>query len=1598
MPTLPASTAQRLIALLANQLSPSDLDAARRILDRLDPTTHRTTVGEAIRVAFPDRTDDAANRALLRLRERIAEAAADAGVVITLEVSGGKSLGNDRALHFEGQAPLPKPDVTAELPETRRVLVPDVRATIVHDEPRLRLTERDAAGRPIVRWFFSYAHADMKDARALADTLDAKLRLSPKYAFERWMDGDLIVSEHFDARIREALETAHLGVLALSTAFLSSDYIRRVELPAFVKGAAGVQGRRVVPAALCPIDFAHTDLRGLEARQIYRDDETKAFTERTRHRREAWCVGLVGQIHKLCDRYGDPTPPEHNPDPNPDDPSPPCGPSRRLPHPRDAIKPDLADSAPLAENAARALRLGGLRAAAEGAEGAEERSGVNALDHLLAWVRDRTEPPLFAVLGEYGMGKTVTLQRFVRRVGELREAGESALPHPLYFDLRQLTGMRDRVPFTLDEILDACMNGWRREDAPALRAAEVRDIAKTTPVLFVVDGLDEALVHLTEADGVAFTRELLRLHPVRQETAAGSRLVLSCRTHYFKSLAAQTAHFTAQDRGGVEASDYRAMVLLPFGEAQIRTYLQAAVPGIDPDRLMGMLDAVHDLRDLAARPYTLKLVSEFVPELEQLQADGRRVYGVTVYRQVVQRWLHRDVGKHQLKPEHKERLMNHLAAWSWRRGQRTLPVDALEDWFITWLHEDPALRARYRDVHADKLEEDLRTATFLVRHDGDGGGFRFAHTSMQEFFLSGYLFEALQDDRPERWDLPDPSAETWDFFGQRLLEAGPAELVARLSRWASDGRGRAPLLLRYAMRATEAGLPVPILDGLDVRGIDLQGAAIGALRLRRSRWDGANLRETRWHHTDLSGASLVGVDLARSEWVDVEAAGADLRDTRCSGAAFRRFGWSGGTWDGGEGRYVQWLHTTPPAWAEGPEARGLFAGRGGEARRCEVVEVFPFHHGWVRSVAWSPDGSQALSGGHDGTVRLWDARSGICLATWNGHEGWVWSVAWSPDGSRALSGGDDGVRVWDAPTGTCLAAWTGHEDRVRSVAWSPDGSQALSGGDDGTVRLWDARTGTCLASWSGHKSWVASVAWSPDGSKVLSGGSDGTVRLCNAQTGACLATWAGHNHGVRSVAWSPDGSKALSGGSDGTVRLWDAQTGTCLATWKGHKGGVWSVAWSPDGSQVLSAGNDRTVRRWDARTGTRLATWHGHHDGVDSVGWSPDGSKALSAGNDGTVRCWDAHSGTCLATWTDRQSGVTSVAWSPDGSKVLSAGNDGTVRLWDARSGTCLIAWNGHDDAVNSVAWSPDGSKALSGGDDDTVRVWDARSGTCLVSCNDVHLSWVDSVAWSPDGSQVLSAADDGTVRLWDARSGTCVATWNGHEGGVTSVAWSPDGSKALSASEDNTVRLWDARVGACLATWNGHEDWVRSVAWSPDGSKALSAGDDGTVRLWDAHTGTCLATWKGHEDWVTSVAWSPDGSEALSGGDDGTIRRWDAQTGTCLATWTGHVGSVASVAWSPDGSQALSAGYDGTVRLWDAATGACLRVHAMHDGDHAVFDPRPRAQGGQILEATEGAWRWLRWAVGGDGLPFDILPAEAFGPLPAPRALTTAPRSGHRP
>ncbi len=582
---------------------------------------------------------------------------------------------------------------------------------------------------------------------------------------------------------------------------------------------------------------------------------------------------------------------------------------------------------------------------------------------------------------------------------------------------------------------------------------------------------------------------------------------------------------------------------------------------------------------------------------------------------------------------------------------------------------------------------------------------------------------------------------------------------------------------------------------------------------------------------------------------------------------------------------------------------------GGLAQAGPLVGVLKGHAGGVAGVAVCAPAGTIVSGGKDGVVRVWDARTCALLRQLQAGAADVQCLAASADGRTVACGGLDGrVRLFDLQADAPVQSLQGHGASVCCVAVSADGQTVASGDVDGEVRLWSVHGSAPLRVLRGGPNEVRGVALSADGRRFAWGSGDDSVRagtLDDAAPPRKLPLRAG----ARCVALSADGRTVAAGDSGGSLYLWEGPAAAPRMALAAHGDAVGALALSPDGTLLVSGGWDYTLRVTDARRGTSLRAWQtlrGHESFITCVAVSPDGKTIASGGFEDGVRVWDAQVGSVQPVQAGHASWVYGLAASPDGRLLASGGGDGSVRTWDAVSGAPLRELPGPDGlSVFCVALSADGRTLVAAGSDQAVRVW--VPGVALWQVLHGHTGWINGVALAPDGRTVVSGADDKTVRLWDAASGAALRTLQ-MPGQVNAMVLSPDGATLLAGCHDGSVSVWDLRSGRPLRTLH-QAGWVRSLALGPGGAALASGSVNGMVRLWDLPTGALRAELRAHEGMVFSLAFSADGRSLVSSGQDGSVQVRDAGSGVLLERL--DLGAaVHAVAWCRDaaGQPALAA------------------------------------------------------------------------------------------
>ena len=144
------------------------------------------------------------------------------------------------------------------------------------------------------------------------------------------------------------------------------------------------------------------------------------------------------------------------------------------------------------------------------------------------------------------------------------------------------------------------------------------------------------------------------------------------------------------------------------------------------------------------------------------------------------------------------------------------------------------------------------------------------------------------------------------------------------------------------------------------------------------------------------------------------------------------------------------------------------------------------------------------------------------------------SIAFTNDGTEIVTGSKDGwIRLWN--NAGVLIAELNHQNEVRSGAFSPDGNAAITASDDKTARLWDAATGSPITTLT-HHSEVFAVAFT-NGNRVVTCNRNG-AQIWDLTFQRRLGPPCSTDDDMMCVACSSDGKTAISGDWSGNGMIW----------------------------------------------------------------------------------------------------------------------------------------------------------------------------------------------------------------------------------------------------------------------------------------------------------------------------------------------------------------------------------------------------------------------------------------------------------------------------
>ena len=365
----------------------------------------------------------------------------------------------------------------------------------------------------------------------------------------------------------------------------------------------------------------------------------------------------------------------------------------------------------------------------------EDESGRTvgpALTSIRSWL-DSPEGVQLTLLGEFGSGKTTLCRHIVYRLArEWLECPEAARI-PILIDLKRMAATSSIESVVADVFLN--------DLDLSLSYSSFEAFNKAGMFALFLDGFDEISNLYTETAVLRAFRQIDRL------VAHGSKVVMTCRTHFFKDNeqihrlhAGSVLYASVAGKYG-----YDLWFLRLFDPGQVAQYL-AKWAGSEAPKYHEMIDRLYGLADLARRPVLLNMIVTTIPQIDAGAVQS--LNAATLYETYISFWLKRDDWRSILDIDDRRALAICVAEFLFSSERDRVHYSEIPGLLRDWGYADPRL-----DPNA--LDYELRTCNFL--RSTPQGWYDFVHKSFLEYILARHFCDELfegEGDLAISWVLP----------------------------------------------------------------------------------------------------------------------------------------------------------------------------------------------------------------------------------------------------------------------------------------------------------------------------------------------------------------------------------------------------------------------------------------------------------------------------------------------------------------------------------------------------------------------------------------------------------------------------------------------------------------------------------------------------------------------------------------------------------------------------------------------------------------------------------------------------------------------------
>ena len=599
----------------------------------------------------------------------------------------------------------------------------------------------------------------------------------------------------------------------------------------------------------------------------------------------------------------------------------------------------------------------------------------------------------------------------------------------------------------------------------------------------------------------------------------------------------------------------------------------------------------------------------------------------------------------------------------------------------------------------------------------------------------------------------------------------------------------------------------------------------------------------------------------------------------------------------------------------------------------------------ITTVAFSACGEWIATGGWSTSIKIWDVKSGNCLAELaRDKSGYATDIVFSSDRKRLIVGGSTrnsnpekrlycSIEVWQLPENLqgCTATDCPEREAIyvgtNPLALSPDNRLLAFASPDGVPEPFHT---------NGYP--VINGRW------ILTSNS---VVVYEITTGQHLVTLDGLND-VSSISFSPSGKFLAACDWKGTTNVWEIpeQMSPETPSWHLHKvyqavddNGSHYISWTPENRLLTTvyAYRDDTFSVHDLEN-SEILYRHPKETGY----YHPDFSKgvrlAYESECDGHI--WVAGENRPISL--EHTTGIfpRSLRFSSDGKRLFANSRYSGIFSWDVThpdDPPCIFKPIGMKPDTDerggeryfSIDVSPEGKHFVTSGDGSNIRLW--KFGSDVPMVNFPLQDEPCTAAFSPTANLLACRDETNRIYIWDITTGNVYDTYTGEETqNAPHLTFSPDGAFLACAP----FQLYDVSQRKTLDPFS-NDDGFNFLAFSPDPLRIwcdFPAFNNGTIDLWDFQQDEEVLSlpkphwWQGKK--INAFALSVCGQylacSPYTWTNEESVCVWNIRKGSEPIVAFKLTESLQCLTFSPDNTLLAGACSTGTILLWDLKPFLC--------------------------------------------------------------------------